>query len=107
MKRTGAERFQRLSTIKREESLGGTFTISNVGSYGGMFATPIINYPEVAILAAGKAKERVLTKGGAFYAGLVLPMSLSCDHRVVDGAEGARFLNTVVELLEHPDQLLG
>lgn len=93
-------------TITREESLGGTFTISNVGSYGGMFATPIINYPEVAILAAGRAKERVCTKDGKFYAGLVLPLSLSCDHRVVDGAEGARFLNTVVKLLEDPDALL-
>ncbi len=93
-------------TIKREESLGGTFTISNVGSYGGMFATPIINYPEVAILAAGRAKERVLVKDGKFFAGLVLPLSLSCDHRVVDGAEGARFLNTVVGLLEHPEHLI-
>jgi pyruvate dehydrogenase E2 component (dihydrolipoamide acetyltransferase) len=94
-------------TIAREDLVGGTFTISNVGSYGGMFATPIINYPEVAILAAGKAKEQVMTKNGAFYAGLVLPLSLSCDHRVVDGAEGARFLNTVVELLESPERLLG
>ena len=93
-------------TISREESLGGTFTLSNVGSYGGMFATPIINYPEVAILAAGRTKERVLVKDGRFYAGLVLPLSLSCDHRVVDGAEGARFLNTVVKMLEDPEALL-
>jgi pyruvate dehydrogenase E2 component (dihydrolipoamide acetyltransferase) len=93
-------------SIKREESMGGTFTISNVGSYGGMFATPIINYPEVAILAAGRAKERVMVKDGRFYAGLALPLSLSCDHRVVDGAEGARFLNTVVGLLENPENLL-
>ncbi|MBM4114474.1 MAG: 2-oxo acid dehydrogenase subunit E2 [Phycisphaerae bacterium] len=93
-------------TISREESMGGTFTLSNVGSYGGMFATPIINYPEVAILAAGRTKERVLVKDGRFYAGLVLPLSLSCDHRVVDGAEGARFLNTVVGLLEDPSSLL-
>jgi pyruvate dehydrogenase E2 component (dihydrolipoamide acetyltransferase) len=93
-------------TIARERLMGGTFTISNVGSYGGMFATPIINYPEVAILAAGRAKEKVLVKNGAFYAGIVLPLSLSCDHRVVDGAEGARFLNTVVKLLESPDALL-
>ena len=71
-----------------------------------MFATPIINYPEVGILALGRAKERVLTRDGAFYAGLVLPLSLSCDHRVVDGAEGARFLNTIVRLLESPDTLL-
>jgi pyruvate dehydrogenase E2 component (dihydrolipoamide acetyltransferase) len=93
-------------SIKREESMGGTFTISNVGSYGGMFATPIINYPEVAILAAGRAKERVMVKDGRFYAGLALPLSLSCDHRVVDGAEGARFLNTVVGLLENPENLI-
>ncbi|MFM1830352.1 MAG: hypothetical protein RLZZ558_692 [Planctomycetota bacterium] len=93
-------------SIAREDLVGGTFTISNVGSYGGMFATPIINYPEVAILAAGKAKEQVLTRNGAFYAGLVLPLSLSCDHRVVDGAEGARFLNSVVEFLQAPECLL-
>jgi pyruvate dehydrogenase E2 component (dihydrolipoamide acetyltransferase) len=94
-------------TIERERLIGGTFTVSNVGSYGGMFATPIINYPEVAILGAGRAKERVLVKDGRFYAGIVLPLSLSCDHRVVDGAEGARFLGTVVRLIEDPDALLG
>ncbi len=94
-------------TVPRESLTGGTFTISNVGSYGGMFATPIINYPEVGILAAGRAKEKVLAKNGTIYAGLVLPLSASCDHRVVDGAEGARFLNSVVKLLENPEQLLG
>lgn len=94
-------------TITREESLGGTFTISNVGSYGAMYATPIINYPEVGILAVGRAKERVLVNDGRFYAGWVLPLSISCDHRVVDGAEAARFLNTVVRLLESPDDLVG
>lgn len=93
-------------TIERTELMGGTFTISNVGSYGGMFATPIINYPEVAILAAGRAKERVVARDGMFALGKVLPLSLSCDHRVVDGAEGARFLNTVVQLLENPEKLL-
>ncbi|MCH7546612.1 MAG: 2-oxo acid dehydrogenase subunit E2 [Planctomycetes bacterium] len=93
-------------TIPRERLIGGTFTISNVGSYGGTYSTPIINYPEVAILGIGRAKERVLTKDGMFYAGLVLPLSLSCDHRVVDGAEGARFLNTVVSLLENPEELV-
>ncbi len=94
-------------TVAREQLSGGTFTISNVGSYGGMFATPIINYPEIAILAAGRAKEKVLVKHGQFYAGHVLPLSLSCDHRVIDGAEGARFLNTVVKLLEDPASLVG
>jgi pyruvate dehydrogenase E2 component (dihydrolipoamide acetyltransferase) len=94
-------------TIEREKLIGGTFTISNVGSFGGMFATPIINYPEVGILAVGRAGERVLTRDGKFYAGRVLPLSMSCDHRVVDGAEGARFLNTVVRLLERPSELVG
>jgi len=93
-------------SISREELSGGTFTISNVGSYGGMFSTPIINYPEVGILGVGRSKERVLTKDGAFYAGLVLPLSLSCNHCVVDGAEGARFLRTICELLETPEELI-
>ena len=93
-------------SIPREELSGGTFTISNVGSYGGMFSTPIINYPEVGILGVGRSKERVLTKDGAFYAGLVLPLSLSCNHCVVDGAEAARFLRTICELLETPEELI-
>ena len=97
----------RTRTIERERLSGSTFTISNVGSYGGRFATPIINYPEVAILAVGRAREQVLTRDGMFYAGRVMPLSLSCDHRVVDGAEGARFLNTVVGLLQDPASLLG
>ena len=93
-------------SIERERLAGGTFTISNVGSYGGMFATPIINYPEVAILAVGRAKEKVLAENGRMFVGNVMPLSLSCDHRVVDGAEGARFLNTVVRLLEDPGELI-
>ena len=93
-------------SIERERLAGGTFTISNVGSYGGMFATPIINYPEVAILAVGRAKEKVLAENGRMFVGTVMPLSLSCDHRVVDGAEGARFLNTVVRLLENPQDLI-
>ena len=93
-------------SISREELIGGTFTISNVGSYGGIFSTPIINYPEVAILGVGRVREKVLTKDGKFYAGRVMPLSLSCDHRVVDGAEGARFLNTLIELLQDPSKLV-
>ncbi|MHC4416815.1 MAG: dihydrolipoamide acetyltransferase family protein [Planctomycetota bacterium] len=93
-------------TIEREELIGGTFTISSVGMYGGMFTTPIINYPEAAILGVGEAKDRVLVKDGAFYAGKLMSLSLSCDHRVVDGAEGARFLRTLAKLLEQPDTLV-
>ncbi len=93
-------------TIPREELIGGTFTVSNVGSFGGMHATPIINYPEVAILAMGRAKERVLVREGMFYSGWIMPLSLSSDHRIVDGAESARFLNTIVKFLEQPDALV-
>ena len=93
-------------TIGREELMGGTFSISNVGSFGGMFATPIINYPEVAILAIGRVKEQVLVSEGKFYAGKVMPLSLSCDHRVVDGAKGTRFLTSVVQHLEQPETLV-
>ncbi|MDP6890190.1 MAG: dihydrolipoamide acetyltransferase family protein [Phycisphaerales bacterium] len=93
-------------TIDREDLSGGTFTVSSVGNCGGMFTTPIINYPEVGILGVGRAREQVLTKDGAFYAGFVLPMSLSCDHRVVDGAEAARFLTTIKGLLEAPEHIL-
>ncbi|MHC4079869.1 MAG: dihydrolipoamide acetyltransferase family protein [Planctomycetota bacterium] len=93
-------------TITREELIGGTFTVSSVGMFGGMFTTPIINYPEVAILGVGEAKDRVLVRDGSFYAGKLMPLSLSCDHRVVDGAEGARFLRTLAGLLEQPDALV-
>ena len=68
---------------------------------------PFARTPEmVAILAAGRTKERVLARNGMFYAGSIMPLSLSCDHRVVDGAEGARFLQTVTDLLQDPDELL-
>ncbi len=93
-------------SIERQNLDGGTFTISNVGSYGGLHATPVINYPQVAILAVGRSREKVLTKDGAIYPGIMLPLSLSCDHRVVDGAEGARFLETIKNLLQKPDFLI-
>jgi pyruvate dehydrogenase E2 component (dihydrolipoamide acetyltransferase) len=93
-------------TITREELIGGTFTVSSVGMFGGMFTTPIINYPEVAILGVGEAKDRVLVRDDSFYAGKLMPLSLSCDHRVVDGAEGARFLRTLAGLLEQPEALI-
>ncbi len=93
-------------TIGLDQLKGGTITISNVGSYGGAFATPIINYPEVAILAAGRAREAVLARNGGIFVGKEMPLSLSCDHRVVDGAYGAKMLNAVVQFLENPEILL-
>ncbi|HZW08409.1 MAG TPA: dihydrolipoamide acetyltransferase family protein [Phycisphaerales bacterium] len=97
----------RSRTLTREQLMGSTFTISNVGSYAGRFATPVINYPEVGILAAGRVREgMVVGKGGWFRVGKLLPLSLACDHRVVDGATGALCLARIVELLQEPAQLL-
>jgi len=98
-------------SIPREQLLGSTFTISNVGSHAGRFATPIINYPEVGILAVGRARHapviRQTEMGPAFAIGTMLPLSLACDHRVVDGATAALALARVIELLQEPEQLLG
>ncbi len=85
---------------------GGTFTITNYGSMGGIYGAPVIHHPEVAILGMGKILEKPLVKEGKIEIGKVLPLSLSFDHRVVDGAEAVRFLNTVIELLEDPGLIL-
>ncbi len=84
---------------------GGTFTITNVGSIGGLFATPIINQPEVGILALGKIHERPVVKDGQIVIRKMLPVSLAFDHRVLDGAYAARFTNVVKKYLEEPELL--
>jgi pyruvate dehydrogenase E2 component (dihydrolipoamide acetyltransferase) len=91
----------------REMLMGSTFTISNVGSHAGRFATPIINYPEVGILAVGRARDGVVVRNGMIGVGKLLPLSLACDHRVVDGAAAALMLARVIELLQNPEGLLG
>lgn len=93
-------------SIPRDQLMGSTFTISNVGSHAGRFATPVINYPEVGILAVGRAREGMVVNKGSFRAGLLLPLSLACDHRVVDGATAALALAEIVRLLQDPDGLL-
>ena len=93
-------------TIPREQLMGSTFTISNVGSHAGKFATPIINYPEVAILGVGRVRDGVVVRDGGIHIAKVMPLSLACDHRVVDGAAGAMFLAEVIGLLQNPEQLL-
>jgi pyruvate dehydrogenase E2 component (dihydrolipoamide acetyltransferase) len=93
-------------SIPREQLMGSTFTISNVGSHAGRFATPVINYPEVGILAVGRAREGMVVNKGAFRVGLLLPLSLACDHRVVDGATAALALAEIIRLLQDPDSLL-
>ena len=85
---------------------GGTFTISNLGAIGGTYSTPIINPPEVAILLAGRSRMMPQFIDGSFQPRLMLPLSLTYDHRIVDGAAAARFLNDVKGLLANPGRLL-
>src|SRR5262249_38296434 len=85
---------------------GGTFTITNLGALGGPGAIPIINYPEVAILGVARAREEAVVRDGQIVPRLMLPLSLTFDHRVADGADGARFAADIVRRLERPDHLL-
>jgi pyruvate dehydrogenase E2 component (dihydrolipoamide acetyltransferase) len=85
---------------------GGTFTITNIGFVGGKQATPIINYPETAILATGRIYEKPIVQNDKVVIRKVMPLSLSFDHRVIDGAMGARFLQTIIKYLEDPNLLL-
>jgi len=85
---------------------GGTFTVTNIGALGGTGAIPIINYPEVAILGVARAREEAVVRDGAIVPRLTLPITLTFDHRVADGADGARFASDIVRRLERPDELL-
>jgi pyruvate dehydrogenase E2 component (dihydrolipoamide acetyltransferase) len=85
-----------------EEMQGGCFTITNLGGIGGTYFTPIINSPEVAILGISRAKYEPAYKEGKFEPRLMLPLSLSYDHRIIDGADAIRFLRWVCEALEEP-----
>jgi len=97
----------RSRSASREQLTGSTFTISNVGSHAGRFATPIINYPEVGILAVGRARPSPVVRHGGIFVGNLLPLSLACDHRVVDGATAALALAEIIKMLQDPEQLLG
>ncbi|HXC63212.1 MAG TPA: dihydrolipoamide acetyltransferase family protein [bacterium] len=92
--------------ISLEEMQGGVFTISNLGGIGGTFFTPIVNWPEVAILGISKARQELQMVDGQIEARLMLGLSLSYDHRVIDGADGARFLKRVCEILANPFELV-
>jgi pyruvate dehydrogenase E2 component (dihydrolipoamide acetyltransferase) len=96
----------RSRTIDLADLKGGTFTITNFGAMGGIFGFPIIHHPEVAILGMGKIYEKPVVVDGKIEIRKVLPLSLSFDHRVVDGAEAVRFMNTVIQLLEDPGLIL-
>ncbi len=93
-------------TIDLADLKGGTFTITNYGALGGIYGTPIINHPEVAILGVGKIKDMPVVRDGKIEIRKILHLALSFDHRVVDGGEAARFLNTIIARLEDPDLIL-
>jgi pyruvate dehydrogenase E2 component (dihydrolipoamide acetyltransferase) len=92
----------RAHKLALEDMQGGTFTITNLGGYGGTYFSPIVNWPEVAILGVSRASIQPVFVDGAFQPRLLLPLSLSYDHRVIDGADAIRFLRWIVEALEQP-----
>jgi pyruvate dehydrogenase E2 component (dihydrolipoamide acetyltransferase) len=92
----------RAHKLALEDMQGGTFTITNLGGYGGTYFSPIVNWPEVAILGISRASIQPVFVDGAFQPRLLLPLSLSYDHRVIDGADAIKFLRWIVEALEQP-----
>src|SRR3989440_1754894 len=93
-------------TLALPEVSGSTFTLNNVGSFGGGSGTPIINHPEVAILAVGRIQEKAIVLQGAVVVRPMMPLALSFDHRLIDGAMSGKFLRRFRELVENPQQLM-
>ncbi|NBX83591.1 2-oxo acid dehydrogenase subunit E2 [bacterium] len=96
----------RTGKVAVDDLKGGTFTITNAGSIGGVFATPVINHPEVAILGVNAIRKRPVVKGDQIAIADMMFLSLSVDHRVVDGADAARFMNRMVFFLSEPTRLV-
>ena len=96
----------RSGSFSLDDLRGGTFTISNLGAIGGTYSTPIVNVPEVAVLLLGRSRQLPVVAEGEVAVRLMMPLSLSYDHRLVDGATAARFLNEVIGFLEVPSRLL-
>jgi len=96
----------RTGKITAEQMRGGTFTISNIGALGGLSFTPVINWPEVAILGLGRLHERPVLEDEDLTNRKFLPLCLSFDHRLIDGADAARFTNTIKQYLEQPALLM-
>jgi len=84
---------------------GGSFSITNVGALGGTYFTPIVNYPELCILGTGRIEDKPIAKDGKVVIRKIMPISFTYDHRVLDGAEAARFCKDLKELLENPKSL--
>ena len=96
----------RAGKLTAAEMQGGCFTISSLGGIGGTAFTPIINAPEVAILGVSRSQTRPVWKDGQFRPRLMMPLSLSYDHRVIDGAEAVRFVVALADALTHPESLV-
>jgi pyruvate dehydrogenase E2 component (dihydrolipoamide acetyltransferase) len=96
----------RSGRARLEDLQGSTFTITSLGAQAGLLATPIINFPEVGILGVHRIKQRPVIKNGQIVIGDVMLLSLSFDHRLVDGHVGAAFAYEVIKYLEEPDRLL-
>lgn len=96
----------REGTLKANELTGSTFTITSLGRQGGLFATPILNHPEVGILGVHQMKEKPVVKNGEVVVGNIMLLSLSFDHRIVDGHIGAAFAYDIISYLEDPVRLL-
>jgi len=96
----------RAGKLAIDEMRGGVFTITNLGGIGGTSFTPIVNHPEVAILGMSRSSLQPVVKDGQIVPRLMLPLSLTYDHRVIDGADGARFTTRLVQLFSDPLRLL-
>ncbi|MHB1397154.1 MAG: dihydrolipoamide acetyltransferase family protein [Trichloromonadaceae bacterium] len=102
----GLSERSRNRSIAPAELKGGTFTVSNYGAIGGIWGTPIINPPQSAILGIGRIEEAAVVRHGQVVARTVVPLSLTFDHRIIDGATATRFLNSLIEHIEKPDLIL-
>jgi len=107
-----AQKITELSDKARDRKLSlddmkdGTFTLTNYGSIGGIYATPVINFPQSAILGIGRIVKKPVVKDNQVVVGYVLPLSLSVDHRTVDGGEASRFINQIMEYLSDPVSMI-
>jgi len=107
-----AQKITELSDKARDRKLSlddmkeGTFTLTNYGSIGGIYATPVINFPQAGILGIGRIVNKPVVKDQVVVPGNVLPLSLSVDHRIVDGGEASRFMNQIMEYLSNPVVML-
>ena len=96
----------RTGKLAVDEMRGGSFTITNLGGIGGTAFTPIVNYPEVAILGLSKSSLQPVVRDGQIVPRLMMPLSLTYDHRVIDGADGARFTTRLGQYFSDPIRLL-